>query len=169
MQIFKLIFIFIKSTLETLIWQANSNQNLKTSEDAYVFHQRMQVLLIIRCISDSDKSSESRFVRRTFSASMIILWHSKNWRNQSYPQNSDVCTIVRTLYLIWIKRFPQDWLYTRLPDLVNNGTIYSWHNLTASNSNQTRSTFIYKLEQVWSFGIRHLNNLKRAVTLLKSS
>ena len=78
-------------------------QNLKTLEDAYVFHQRMQILFIRRCISDSVKSSESRFVRRTFSASMIILWHSKSWWNQSYPQNSDVCTIVRTLYLIWLK------------------------------------------------------------------
>jgi len=133
--------------------KANSDQNFKPSEDAYVIHQRMQVLLIRRYISDSDKSSESRFVRRTFSASMIILWHSKSWWNQSYPQNSDVCTIVRTLYLIWIKRFPQDWLYTRLPNLVNKGTIYSWRNLTATDSNQTRSTFIYKLEQVWSFGI----------------
>ena len=140
-------------------------------------HQKMRIWFIRGCkfYSSEDayqtliKSSESRFVRRTFSASMIILWHSICWRNQSYPQNSDVCTIVRTLYLIWIKRFPQDWLYTRLPDLDNKGTIYSWRNLTASNSNQTRSTFIYKLEQVWSFGIRHLNNLKRAVTLLKSS
>ena len=149
--------------------KANSDQNFKPSEDAYMIDQRMQVLLIRRCISDSDKSSESRFVRRTFSASMIILWHSKSWWNQSYPQNSDVCTIVRTLYLIWIKRFLQDWSHTRLPDLDIKGTIYSWRNLTASNSNQTRSTFIYKLEQVWSFGIRHLNNLKRAVTLLKSS
>lgn len=144
-------------------------QNLKTSEDAYLVHQSMQILFIRRCISDSDKSSESRFVRRTFSASMIILWHSKSWWNQSYPQNSDVCTIVRTLYLIWINLSLQDWSHTRLPDLDIKGTIYSWRNLTASNSNQTRSTFIYKLEQVWSFGIRHLNNLKRAVTLLKSS
>ena len=71
------------------------------------------------------------FVRRTFSASMIILWHSKCWWNQSYPQNSDVCTIVRTLYLIWIKRFLQDWSHTRLPDLDIKGTIYSWRNLTA--------------------------------------
>ena len=102
------------------------------------------------------------FVRRTFSASVIILWHSKSWWNQSYPQNSDVCTIVRTLYLNWIKRYPQDWSYTRLPDLVNNGTIYSWRNLTASNSNQTRSTFVYKLEQVWSFGRRHLNNFEKS-------
>ena len=144
MQIFKLIFIFIKSTLETLIWQANSDQNLKTSEDAYVFHQRMQILFIRRCISDFVKSSESRFVRRTFSASMIILWHFKSWWNQSYPQDSDVGTIVRTHYLIWLKRYPQDWSYTRLPDLVKNGTIYSWHNLTASKSNQIHSTFVYK-------------------------
>ena len=144
-------------------------QNLKTSEDAYVFHQRMQILFIRRCISDSVKSSESHFVRRTFSASMIILWHSKSWWNQSYPQNSDVCTIVRTLYLIWINLSLQDWSHTRLPDLDIKGTIYSWRNLTVSNSNQTRSTFIYKLEQVWSFGIRYFNNLKRAVTLLKSS
>ena len=163
--------------MEALIWQSKLWSELEdirrcicvSSEDANFIHQRMQILFIRRCISDSVKSSESRFVRRTFSASMIILWHSKSWWNQSYPQNSDVCTIVRTLYLIWIKRFPQDWLYTRLPDLVNKGTIYSWRNLTVSNSNQTRSTFIYKLEQVWSFGIRHLNNLKRAVTLLKSS
>ena len=144
-------------------------QNLKTSEDAYVFHQRMQVLLIRRYISDSDKSGESRFVRRTFSASMIILWHSKSWRNQPYPQNSDVCTIVRTLFLIWLKRFPQDWSYTRLPDLVKNGTIYSWRYFIASNSNQTRSTLVYKLEQVWSSRTRHLNNFERAVILSKSS
>ena len=147
----------------------DSDQNFKPSEDAYVIHQRMQVLIIRRCISDSDKSSESRFVRRTFCASMTILWHFKSWWNQSYPQNSDVCTIVRTLYLIWINLSLQDWSHTRLPDLDIKGTIYSWRNLTVSNSNQTRSTFIYKLEQVWSFGIRHLNNLKRAVTLLKSS
>ena len=102
------------------------------------------------------------FVRRTFSASVIILWHSKSWWNQSYPQNSDVCTIVRTLYLIWINLSLQDWSHTRLPDLDIKGTIYSWRNLTASNSNQTRSTFIYKLEQVWSFGIRHLNNWKKS-------
>ena len=133
--------------------KANTDQNFKPSEDAYVIHQRMHVLLIRRCISDTDKSSESRFVRRPFSASMIILWHSKSWWNQSYPQKSDVSTIVRTLYRIWLKRYPQDWSYTRLPDLVNNGTIYSWHNLTTSNLNQTRSTFVYKLEQVWSFGI----------------
>jgi hypothetical protein len=91
---------------------------------------------------------------------IIILWHSKSWWNQSYPQDSDVSTIVRTHYLIWLKRYPQDWSHTRLPDLVKNGTIYSWRNLTASNSNQTRSTFVYKLEQVWSSRIRHLNNLK---------
>lgn len=156
--------------MEALIWQSKLWSELEdirrcifgSSEDA-IF------LFIRRCISDSDKSSESRFVRRTFSASMIILWHSKSWWNQSYPQNSDVCTIVRTLYLIWINLSLQDWSHTRLPDLDIKGTIYSWRNLTASNSNQTRSTFIYKLEQVWSFGIRHLNNLKRAVTLLKSS
>ena len=111
--------------------KANSDQNLKTSEDAYVFHQRMQFLFIRRCISDSVKGSESRFVRRTFSASMIILLHSKSWCNQSYPQNSDVCTIVRTLYLIWINLSLQDWLHTRLPDLDIKGTIYSWRNLTA--------------------------------------
>lgn len=133
------------------------------------FIRRCKFLFIRRCISDSDKSSESRFVRRTFSASMIILWHSKSWWNQSYPQNSDVCTIVRTLYLIWIKRFLQDWSHTRLPDLDIKGTILQLAQSHRTNSNQTRSTFIYKLEQVWSFGIRHLNNLKRAVTLLNSS
>ena len=91
---------------------------------------------------------------------IIILWHSKSWWNQSYPQDSDASTVVRTHYLIWLKRYPQDWSHTRLPDLVKNGTIYSWRYLTASNSNQTRSTFVYKLEQVWSSRIRHLNILK---------
>jgi hypothetical protein len=71
------------------------------------------------------------FVRRTFSASVIILWHSRSWWNQSYPQKSDVSTIVRTLYLIWMKLSLQDWSHTRLPDLDNQGTIYSWRNLTA--------------------------------------
>ena len=140
-------------------------------------HQKMHIWFIRGCkfYSSEDayqtliKSSESRFVRRTFSASMIILWHSISWWNQSYPQDSDVSTVVRTHYRIWLKRFPQDWLYTRLPDLVNNGTIYSWHNLTTSNLNQTRSTFIYKLEQVWSFRIQHIEQFERAVTLPKTS
>ena len=144
-------------------------------------HQKMQVLLIRRCKFYSSEDAYQtliRAVRAVLSEEhslqqwleiIIILWHSKSWWNQSYPQDSDVSTIVRTHYLIWLKRYPQDWSHTRLPDLVKNGTIYSWRYLTASNSNQTRSTFVYKLEQVWSFGIRYLNNLKRAVTLPNSS
>ena len=144
-------------------------------------HQKMHMWFIRGCKFYSSEDTYQTLIRamravlseehslQQWLEIIIILWHSKSWWNQSYPQDSDVSTVVRTHYLIWLKRFPQDWLYTRLPDLVNNGTIYSWRNLTASNLNQTRSTLVYKLEQVWSFGIRHLNNLKRVVTLQKSS
>jgi hypothetical protein len=53
--------------------KANSDQNFKPSADAYVTQLRMHGLLIRRCIADSEKSSESRFVSRRYSASMIIL------------------------------------------------------------------------------------------------
>ena len=144
-------------------------------------HQKMHIWFIIRCKFYSSEDAYQtliRAVRAVLSEEhslqqwleiIIILWHSKSGWNQSYPQDSDVSTIVRTHYLIWLKRYPQDWSYTRLPDLVKNGTIYSWQNLTASNSNQTRSTFVYKLEQVWSSRKRQLINLKRAVILSKSS
>lgn len=132
-------------------------------------HQRMQILFIRRCISDSDKSSESRFVRRTFSASMIILWHSKCWWNQSYPQNCDVCTIVRTLYLIWINLSLQDWSHTRLPDLdikvLSTAGAISPHQIQikhAPPSSINWSKFEALGYDTWTF-------LKRAVTLLNSS
>ena len=160
--------------MEALIWQ--SKLWFRTWR-----HQKMHMCFIRGCKFYSSEDAYQtllRAVRAVLSEEhslqqwleiIIILWHSKSWWNQSYPQDSDVSTIVRTHCLIWLKRYPQDWSYTRLPDLVKNGTIYSWRYLTASNSNKTRSTLVYKLEQVWSSRIRHLNNFERAVILSKSS
>ena len=91
---------------------------------------------------------------------IIILWHSKSWWNQSYPQDSDVSTIVRTHYLIWLKRYPQDWSHTRLPDLVKNGTIYSWHNLTASIQIKYAPPLSINWSMFEALGYDTLNNLK---------
>ncbi|KAK2450686.1 hypothetical protein QL285_009795 [Trifolium repens] len=94
-------------------------QQLFASEATY---QKLEHQTLRLKTSDSDMNSESRFVRRTFSATMIRYHHhpltSQKLENQSYPQNSDVSTIVRTLYRIWLKRYPQDCSYSRLPDLV---------------------------------------------------
>ena len=156
--------------MEALIWQSKLWSELEdirrcifgSSEDANFYSSEDAYQTLI-------KSSESRFVRRTFSASMIILWHSKSWRNQSYPQNSDVCTIVRTLYLIWIKRFLQDWSHTRLPDLDIKGTIYSWRNLTAKIQIKHATPSSINWSKFEALGYETGTILKRAVTLPNSS
>ncbi|KAK2416686.1 hypothetical protein QL285_039067 [Trifolium repens] len=67
--------------------------------------------------SCSDACSEGRFVRRTFSATMIEFHHlltTQKLDNQPYPQNSDVSTIVRTYYHIWANLHSQVCSYTKV-------------------------------------------------------
>ncbi|KAK2417041.1 hypothetical protein QL285_039387 [Trifolium repens] len=62
-------------------------------------YQRIRHQKLCLITSDSDTCSEGRFVRRTFSATMIEFHHhltTQKLENQPYPQNSNVSTIVRT-------------------------------------------------------------------------
>jgi hypothetical protein len=72
------------STFEALKWQANSDQKILIRRCKLKLRQKL-------CLktSDSDESSESRFVRRTFSATMIEFHHlltTQKLENQPYPQ-----------------------------------------------------------------------------------
>ncbi|KAK2352325.1 hypothetical protein QL285_096323 [Trifolium repens] len=100
-----------------------------SSEATYqrIHHQKLCLVT-----SDSDTCSEGRFVRRTFSATMIEIHHhltTQKLENQPYPQNSNVSTIVRTFYLKWTILHFQVGSYTKVTDMVRNCTITSWRNL----------------------------------------
>ncbi|KAK2410391.1 hypothetical protein QL285_045756 [Trifolium repens] len=87
----------------------------QVSSEATYQRTRHQKLCLIT--SGSDTCSESRFVRRTFSATMIEFHHhltTQKLENQPYPQNSNVSTIVRTFYLKWTYLHFQVWSYTKV-------------------------------------------------------
>ncbi|KAK2423108.1 hypothetical protein QL285_033585 [Trifolium repens] len=80
-------------------------------------YQRLSHQKLCLITSGSDTCSEGRFVRRTFSATMIIFHHpltTQKLENQSYPQNSNVSTIVRTFCLKWTNLHHQVWSYTKV-------------------------------------------------------
>ncbi|KAK2443934.1 hypothetical protein QL285_014997 [Trifolium repens] len=76
-----------------------------THQKMRVTHQKMQSLLIRRCLSDSDKSSESRFRQKNLLCNNNYTLTFQMLKELLLSIDSDVCTIVRTHYLIWIKRF----------------------------------------------------------------
>ncbi|KAK2382438.1 hypothetical protein QL285_069973 [Trifolium repens] len=89
-------------------------QGQVASEAAY---QKLHYQKLCLKTSCSDTCSESRFVRRTFSATMIEIHHlltTQKLENQPYPQNSDVSTIVRTCYRIWTNLYSQVCSYTKV-------------------------------------------------------
>ncbi|KAK2428432.1 hypothetical protein QL285_026954 [Trifolium repens] len=65
----------------------------------------MQSSLIRRCISDSDKSSESRFCQKNLLCNNNYTLTFQMMKESILSTDSDVCTIVRTFYLIWINHF----------------------------------------------------------------
>ncbi|KAK2429207.1 hypothetical protein QL285_027664 [Trifolium repens] len=80
-------------------------------------YQRIRHQKLCLITSGSDTCSEGRFVRRTFSATMIKFHHhltTQKLENQPYPQNSNVSTIVRTFYLKWTNLHFQVWSYTKV-------------------------------------------------------
>ncbi|KAK2369686.1 hypothetical protein QL285_082802 [Trifolium repens] len=100
------------STFEALKWEANSDQNMLIRRCKVKLSEA--VFLNTSC---SDTCSESCFVRRTFSATMIEIHHlliTQKLKNQPYPQNSDVSTIVRTYYRIWTNLYSQVCSYTKV-------------------------------------------------------
>ena len=110
------------STFEALKWEANSDQNMLirrcnvkvSSEAAY---QRLSHQKHVLNTSCSDACSKCRFVRRTFSATMIEFHHlltTQKLENQPYPQNSNVSTIVWTFYQNWTNLHSQVWSYTKV-------------------------------------------------------
>ncbi|WJX23804.1 hypothetical protein P8452_12991 [Trifolium repens] len=110
------------STFEALKWEANFDQNMLIRRCKVKSRQKLHIRsYTIRSrvlkTSCSDTCSESRFFRRTFSATMIGFHHlltTQNLENQPYPQNNDVSTIVRTYYLIWTNLYSQDCSYTKV-------------------------------------------------------
>ncbi|KAK2451426.1 hypothetical protein QL285_010482 [Trifolium repens] len=94
-----------------------------------------------------DVCSECRFVRRTFSATMIEFHHlltTQKLENQPYPQNSDVSTIVRTYYQIWANLHSQVCSYTKVTGYGSRAYNYQLAQSPATNSNSRRSTPHYK-------------------------
>ncbi|KAK2396494.1 hypothetical protein QL285_058148 [Trifolium repens] len=110
------------STLEALKWEANSDQNMLIRRCNVKSRQKLHIRsYVIRSYvlntSCSDTCSEGRFVRRTFSATMIEIHHlltTQKLENQPYPQNSNVSTVVRTFYQIWTNLYSQVWSYTKV-------------------------------------------------------
>ncbi|WJX76857.1 hypothetical protein P8452_60232 [Trifolium repens] len=76
--------------------------------------------VIRSCVFDtacSDTCSESQFVRRTFSVTMVEIHHlltTQKLENQLYPQNSDVSNIVRAYYQIWTNLHSQVCSYSKV-------------------------------------------------------
>ncbi|KAK2396439.1 hypothetical protein QL285_058093 [Trifolium repens] len=108
-------------------------QSYITSEAAYqkLLYQKLRMKT-----SDSDKSSESRNVRRTFSATMIGIHHLlKIQKAGETTLSSGIMTLVLLYELI--TRFGRIFLpkinrTQMLPDMVKDDTTSSWRNLTAS-------------------------------------
>ncbi|KAK2437548.1 hypothetical protein QL285_022427 [Trifolium repens] len=110
------------SIFEALKWEANSEQNMLIRRCNVKSRQKLHIrgyvirsyVLNTLC---SDGCSEGRFVRRTFSATMIEFHHpltTQKLENQPYPQNSNVSTIVRTFYQNWTNLHSQVWSYTKV-------------------------------------------------------
>ncbi|KAK2451305.1 hypothetical protein QL285_010373 [Trifolium repens] len=105
------------STFEALKWEANSDQNMLIRRCNVKSRQKLHIRgydirSYVLNTSCSDACSEGRFVRRTFSATMIEFHHlltTQKLENQPYPQNSDVSTIVRTFYQNWTNFHFQVW------------------------------------------------------------
>ncbi|KAK2415911.1 hypothetical protein QL285_038352 [Trifolium repens] len=115
-----------------------------SSEATYqrICHQKLYLIT-----SDSDTCSEGRFVRRTFSATMIVFHHhltTQKLENQPYPQNSNVSTIVRTFYLKWTNLYFQVWSYTKVTGYGSKLYYYQLAKSPATYSNSRRSTPHYK-------------------------
>ncbi|KAK2410372.1 hypothetical protein QL285_045738 [Trifolium repens] len=119
-------------------------QSQVTSEATY---QKLRYQKLCLKTSCSDTCRESRFVRRTLSATMIEFHHlltTQKLENQPYLS---IMTLVLLYELItgfgriFITKIDRT---QRLLDMVKDCTISSWRNLTASNSNSRRSTLYYK-------------------------
>ena len=140
------------STFEALkmgskFWAEHAHQKMQCQVSSEATYQRIRHQKLCLITSDSDTSSEGRFVRRTFSATIILFHHhltSQKLENQSYPQNSNVSTIVRTYYQIWANLHSQVCSYTKVTGYGSRAYYYQLAQSPATNSNSRRSTPHYK-------------------------
>ncbi|KAK2444081.1 hypothetical protein QL285_015135 [Trifolium repens] len=110
-------------------------------------YQRLRHQKLCLITSGSDTCSEGRFVRRTFSATMINFHHhltTQKLENQPYPQNSNVSTIVRTFYLKRTNLHYQVWSYTMVTGYGSKSYYYQLAQSPATDSNSRRSLLLYK-------------------------
>ena len=98
-------------------WPEHAHQKIQYLVASEAAYQRLRHQKLCLITSGSDTCSKGRFVRRTFSATMIEFHHlltTQKLENQPYPQNSNVSTIVRTFYQIWTNLYSQVWSYTKV-------------------------------------------------------
>ncbi|KAK2405409.1 hypothetical protein QL285_054649 [Trifolium repens] len=103
--------------MESKFRPEHAHQKMQGQVASEATYQKLRYQKLCLKTSGSDVSSESRFVRRTFSATMIAFHHPLTilkLENQPYPQDNDVSTIVRTYYLIWTNLYPQVCSYTKV-------------------------------------------------------
>jgi hypothetical protein len=121
-QIYKLKFYIHYEYIEgsemgSKFWPEHAHQKIQYLVASEAAYQRLRHQKLCLITSGSDTCSKGRFVRRTFSATMIEFHHPltiQKLENQPYPQNSNVSTIVRTFYLNWTNLHFQVWSYTKV-------------------------------------------------------